>query len=313
MSSRLDRRGTDRVDDEFDLARAHPCNVAHDQATFALMRRIGKDHRIAQEQIAVFGEVHFDIEDHAIAGRAIMVAPPHGLEDRVAIEAGCEEAGQSAGCAEERCARKVGARPSLVPVRIAHDADAIILLEGVAQDPFERAPGGVDLDGGLEPSVMGEGHIGIAAADMRHDDAILAFELAKEFVRVMTVGILVRHVLAIPDLRMARAVDGFAFVAVMDIAIAADGRVGAPLIARNAHEFSGDIEFPGQRIEFAPECAGDLEVIALMADDVEKGPVAAEFEIFARGVRPQCLVRLAVGIAPEMHVFGVSLHDTHRI
>ena len=48
-----------------------------------------------------------------------------------------------------------GARASLVIVAVADDADAIALLERVVQQPLERAPGRMHLDGALEPPVMG--------------------------------------------------------------------------------------------------------------------------------------------------------------
>ena len=56
-----------------------------------------------------------------------------------------------------------------------------------------------------------------------------------------------------------------------------------------------------QRVELAPERAGDLEVVALVAHDVEEGLVAAELEIFARRVGAERLVGLAVRVAPEVH------------
>ena len=99
----------------------------------------------------------------------------------------------------------------------------------------------------------------------------------------------------------------------MDIAIAADGRVGAPFIARNAHEFSGDIEFPRQRIEFAPEFAGDLEIIALMADDVEKRLVTAELK-YSRVVLVPSVSFDWPWVSPQKCTYAASLScETHRI
>ena len=56
-----------------------------------------------------------------------------------------------------------------------------------------------------------------------------------------------------------------------------------------------------ERVELAPERAGDLEVVALVAHDVEEGLVAAELEVFARRVGAERLVGLAVRVAPEVH------------
>ena len=63
----------------------------------------------------------------------------------------------------------------------------------------------------------------------------------------------------------------------------------------------GSVELLGERVELAPERAGDLEVVALVAHDVEEGLVAAELEVFARRVGAERLVRLAVRVAPEVH------------
>ena len=95
--------------------------------------------------------------------------------------------------------------------------------------------------------------------------------------------------------------DGLALVAVMHVAVAADRRVGRPLVAGDAHEPARLVELLRQRVELAPERAGDLEVVALVADDVEEGLVAAELEIFARRVGAERLVGLAVRVAPEVH------------
>ena len=124
----------------------------------------------------------------------------------------------------------------------------------------------------------------------------------------MGVGRLVDDVGRIGDLGMRGAVDGLALVAVVHVAVAADRRVGRPLVAGNAHEATGLVEFAGERVELAPERAGDLEVVALVAHHVEEGLVAAELEVFARRVGAQRLVRLPVRIAPEVHQRRVRGH-----
>ena len=52
-------------------------------------------------------------------------------------------------------------------VGIAHDAKPVAAFERVMQNPFEGAPGGVNLNGRFQSAVMREFDIGIAPADMR--------------------------------------------------------------------------------------------------------------------------------------------------
>ena len=105
-----------------------------------------------------------------------MVPATHGFKDCFAVEPLGEEAGQSAVAAEERGTRIARARATLVAVGVGDDAHAVVLLEGVAHNPFERAPGRVDLDGGLH-RVVRILDVGVAPADVRHHDTVLAFQL----------------------------------------------------------------------------------------------------------------------------------------
>jgi len=63
---------------------------------------------------------------------------------------------------------------------VTDDADAIALLESVVQDPFERAPARMHLDGTLEPAVMGILEVGVTPADMGDDHRILALQPLRE-------------------------------------------------------------------------------------------------------------------------------------
>ena len=91
--------------------------------------------------------------------------------------------GEAADRAELDAPGRGSARATLVIVAVTHDADAITLLERVMQNPFERAPGRVHLDGTFEPTVMGIFQVRIAPADMGNDNRVLAFERAEQFVR----------------------------------------------------------------------------------------------------------------------------------
>ena len=68
-----------------------------------------------------------------------------------------------------------------------------------------------------------------------------------------------------------------------------------------------------QRVQLAPERAGDLEVVALVAHDVEEGLVAAELEVGARVVGAERLVGLPVRVAPEVHQRRILGHHAQRV
>ena len=86
--------------------------------------------------------------------------------------------------------------------------------------------------------------IGIASADVGHHDAVLAPELSEQGLGGVSIG---RLIVAVDHLGMRGAVDVLALVAVVHVAIAADGSVGGPFVAGNAHEPTGRVEFAGRR------------------------------------------------------------------
>ena len=133
---------------------------------------------IAQEHLGRRGTGRRDIEQGAVAGGGVVAAPAHALEDGVAIEPLGQEAGQPAVAAEERGAGIAGAGPALVAVGVGDDADAVVLLEGVAHDPLEGAPGRMHLDGRLQ-RIVGELDVGVAAADVGHHHAVLALRASR--------------------------------------------------------------------------------------------------------------------------------------
>ena len=160
---------------------------------------------------------------------------------------------------------------------------------------------------------MGERDVGIAAADVGHHNAILVRELGKEIVRGVRVTWLIGFVCRIENLRMARTVDRLALLTVMDVAVAADGSVRAPFVARDADELFRNVEFPRQFIQLTPESAGDLEIITLMPHHIEKCLVATKLEIFSGGIGAERLVGLAVCITPEMDIRCPGCDDFERI
>ena len=107
--------------------------------------------------------------------------------------------------------------------------------------------------------------------------------------------------------------DLLALAPVMHVAVAADRGVGRPFVAGDANEAARLVEFLGQHVQLAPERAGDLEVVALMAHHVEMRLVAAEGKIIARRIGAERFVRLPVGIAPEMHQRRIRGEHRERV
>ena len=82
------------------------------------------------------------------------------------------------------------------------------------------------------------------------------------------------------------------------VAVAAKPGVARPFIAGKDDEAAIFGELGGQLVELGPECLGDLEVVALMADRVEECLVAGEEMEVARRVGPDGLLRLTMQVAP---------------
>ena len=65
------------------------------------------------------------------------------------------------------------ARPPLMAIGVADDANTITLSKGIIGEPFKRTPTGVDLDRPFEGMVVRIGDVGVATAAMRPDNRIL--------------------------------------------------------------------------------------------------------------------------------------------
>ena len=248
----------------------------------------------SEKPVTVLVERAAQIEEQPRAGRAVVPPLAQRLEQRIARELRHEVAGETADGAEGRGAGAGGAGATLVIVAVADDPDAVALLERVVQQPLERAPGRMHLDGAFEPSVMGVFEVGVAPADMGDDHGVLAGERAEQLVRgVDGIG----RGLAL-DQDMRRAADGAALAAEEDVAVAAHAGVARPLVAGQADEAAGLVELGRQPVELRPERVGDLEVVALVADDVDEGQVARVAEIALRRAHADGLAALPVQVAP---------------
>src|SRR5262249_19305241 len=241
------------------------------------------------------------IEEYPRAGGAVVAPPAQRREQSIARKLRHEVAGQPADRAEGRGARPRRARSPLVVVAVAYDADAVAFFERVVQQPFERAPGRVHLDAALEPSVMGGFDVGVTPADMGDDNGILPAERTKQFIR--RVHGAARGLSFDQDVR--RAPDRAAFAAEENVAIAAHAGIARPFVAGHAYEPARRVECGRQAVELGPECVGDLEIVALMADDVDESEIARIAEIAVRRAHADGFAALPVQIAPVAPQRGV--------
>ena len=184
-----------------------------------------------------------------------------------------------------------GAVPALMSIGIGEDADAVALFEGVMHQPFEGAPVGMHFDRALDPGVVRHLDVGVASADMREDDAILALQRVEQLLRAVRVA---RQIVLIVDQGVRGTVDLSAFLHEEDVAIAAESGVARPFVARKDDEPPIFVKGAGEIVELVPEGGGDLEIIALVAHAVEKGPVARELDQLSRRVGTDRLLRLPV-------------------
>jgi len=120
--------------------------------------------------------------------------------------------------------------------------------------------------------------VGVATANVRYHHAILAPQPGDQLVRGVRIVPLVRDVRRISDLCVLGPVNGSAFMAIVHIAVAAHGRVRRPFIAWYAHATAGPVELLAQCVELPPDRGRDLEIVALVAHDVQEGLIAAELE-----------------------------------
>ncbi len=184
---------------------------------------------------------------------------------------------------------------SLVPVGIGQNTDPVALFERVVQQPLERAPIRMHLDRAFEPRVVRHFDVGIAPADMREHDAVPAVQRPEQLFGAVGVA---RHIRMVRNERMRRPVDLLALAHEQHVAVAAEPGIARPFIAGIDHEPSVLVVFARQPVQLLPETGRDLEVVPLMAHAVEKGAVAREFDQFARRIRPDRLLGLAVQVAP---------------
>ena len=238
------------------------------------------------------------------AGRRVVMAAAEGLDEVVPVQRFEQVAGEPAVGAELGDPGVLGAGAPVVPVARGHDADPVVRLERVEDDPLEGPPRGVDLDRGLYLRVVGVLDVCVPPADVGGDERVLVLQGGEEILRAVAVGLRMGGVV---DEGPAGAVDGPALVPVPDVVVAAEGGVARPLVAGEGHEPARLVELGGELVELPPERVRNLEVVPLVAADVEERPVAGELEVGAGGVGPDRLLALAVEVAPIVAVRGVGL------
>src|SRR5438445_13805126 len=95
-----------------------------------------------------------------------------------------------------------------------------------------------------------------------------------------------------------RAADLTAFAHEQHIAVTAQARVSRPFVARKDDETAVAIVFCGEAVQLLPERRRDLEVVALVAPGVEESAIACKLDEFARRIRADGLLVLAVKVRP---------------
>src|SRR5579875_866741 len=255
----LDRRRREEIDFEDGIRRLRLYDVAHHRAR-AVHARVRR-------------------ENHAGAGRSVMMAIAQRLQKRGSRELRRENARQPAVRAEHRRTGIARARPALVAVAIGHDADTIALLERVLDQPVEGAPRGVYLDRAFQPNVVRHLDVRIAAADVREDDAIFVSDGSEEVGSRIGVA---RKIAQIFDERVRGTMYLPSFARVQHVAVSTQTGIARPFVTRKGDERPILVEFFRQLLEMQPKTRGDLKVVALMAGRIEKRAIAREREVIAR-------------------------------
>ena len=118
-----------------------------------------------------------------------MVAFAQTVHHSLAGKAVGQHTGQPAVGAQLRNPRMGRAGPPLVAVGIGNNPDPVALLKRVVDQPFERAPGGMHLDGAFQPVVVGDLDVGVAPADVGEDDAVLVLDRLEQVLGRVGVGV----------------------------------------------------------------------------------------------------------------------------
>src|SRR5438093_1006356 len=88
------------------------------------------------------------------------------------------------------------------------------------------------------------------------------------------------------------------FMAEEHVAVTAHAGVARPLVTGQTDEAPRHIESRCQSIELSPKCVGDLEVVALMSDDVDERLITRVTEITFRGAGADGFTALTMQVTP---------------
>ena len=111
----------------------------------------------------------------------------------------------------------------------------------------------------------------------------------------MPVGGFIR---AVGNLPVARTVQRAVVVQEMDVMVAAAGGVAGPLVAQEGNEPARLVVGGYLLADGLPDARGDLEVVALMPDKVERSGVTGVSEVVVECADADGFLGLAVRIAP---------------
>ena len=158
-------------------------------------------------------------------------------------------------------------------VAVADDPDAMPRGQAIGEYPLECAPVGMHLDRCLELRAMRIADVRGSSADVGEYYAILSRELLKELSARIGIGV---DVAAICEHGVRRTPDPTALVAEEDVVVAAHGRIAGPLVTGEDDEAAVLVHALCRGVDLGPEGVGDLEVVGLVAGDIEEGEIAGE-------------------------------------
>ena len=192
-------------------------------------------------------------------------------------------------------------------VAVADNTNPPAEREVICENPFERAPCRVHFYGRLDEWVVVVKYIRVTSADVGVHHGIFILEAFIEIRQRMAVGF---HVGAVFKQCVRTAADLATFMPEEDVVITTNGGVSRPLIARENDKPSGFVERAGEIVQLFPERNVHLEVVSLMAGDIEECFVSGEVEVAFDAIDANRFAGLTVEIAPESG--DIALPDDER-
>ncbi len=173
------------------------------------------------------------------------------------------------------------------------EPDRVAQPKRVLDHPLELSPRRPHLDQRLDLVVM-EFEVGRPAADVRHYHGTATSQPGEELVRIGTLSLGGR----LRSLPAARPEDLRIVLEKVHISVAAIWMDRRPFVARDGYKPPGGVERRCSILHPLPELGRDLEVIPLMAAEVQQSRVTSKGEIVCYCIRADSFLALPVQVAP---------------